>query len=635
MKPHQELAQRCTGDLEAARAKVALARDAKERTVAAVVEPYNDAELLLRDVSALAELFREVHPDADMRAAADECTKQVEKVTQDLLLDRGLYDALAAVPTTGLDAAGKRFVEHALRDFRRAGVDKDEETRARLKQLNDELVEAGLAFDTNIREDVRRVALDPADLAGLPEDYVAAHPPDANGKVQISTDYPDYIPFRTYARSGEARRKLFTEFLNRGWPRNEEALRRVLTTRKQIATLLGYPDWADYATETKMMKSGKNAAEFIDKVTAVADKRARRDLADLLARKKQDDPKATTVYEHERSYYEELVKRDKHAFDSQSVRPYFEYGQTRDGLLAVTGRLFGVEFREAKDVPVWHPDVDVYDVFQGGERLGRIFLDMHPRENKFKHAAQFTYINGIEGRQLPEGVLVCNFPNPRTTTPALMLHDDVETMFHEFGHLLHHVLAGRQRWASFSGVATEWDFVEAPSQMLEEWAWDPETLAGFARHVETKQPIPAELVKKMKAASEFGEGLETRRQMYLAALSLRLHMDDPAKLDFTKVQVETMKKYHLFPYLEGTHQWASFGHLNGYSATYYTYMWSRVIAKDMFSAFQKAGMYDGATAARYRDKVLVPGGSKDAADLVKDFLGRDFSFEAYRRWLGG
>jgi thimet oligopeptidase len=451
--------------------------------------------------------------------------------------------------------------------------------------------------------------------------------------VVVTTDYPDYIPFRTYAKSHAARRRLFQEFQNRGWPKNEEALRRVLAARKEMATLLGYADWADYATETKMMKSGKNAAAFIDKIAGVAETRAKRDLAELLARKRKDDPAATVVHEHERSYYEELVKRDKHSFDSQSVRPYFEYDQTRDGLLAVTSRLFGVEFRPASGVAVWHEDVDVYDVFQGGQRLGRIYLDMHPRENKFKHAAQFTLVNGIDGRQLPEGVLVCNFPNPRTTRPALMLHDDVETMFHEFGHLLHHVLAGRQRWATFSGVATEWDFVEAPSQMLEEWAWDPETLAGFARHVETREPIPAELVKRMKAASELGEGLETRRQMYLAALSLRLHMGDPAALDFTRVQIETMRAYHMFPYLDGTHMWASFGHLNSYSATYYTYMWSRVIAKDMFSEFQRSGMYDAATAARYRDSVLVPGGSKDAADLVKDFLGREFSFEAYRRWL--
>jgi thimet oligopeptidase len=633
MKPHEQFKKQCADDLAAAREHVARAVASKERTVAGTLQPYNEALLLLHDASGRAELFGEVHPDADFRAAADDCTKEVERVSQDLLLDRSLFEAVSAVPEAGLDANARRFREHALRDFRRAGVDKDDETRAKLKELKDEMVDAGLAFDKNIRDDVRRARFDPAELAGLPQDYLDAHKPGPDGKVEISTDYPDYFPFRTFVKNPDARRRLYLEFMARGYPQNDEQLRRLLVARKRFADLLGYASWADYATEDKMMKSAKNAQEFIDKIAAVAEKRGRADLALLLARKKKDDPKAKQVAEYERYYYEELVKREKFAFDSQSVRPYFEYSQTRDGLLATTSKLFNVEFRPIKDAEVWHEEVDVYDVFQKGERLGRIYLDMHPRENKYKHAAQATLVNGLSGKQLPEGVLMCNFANPRTSSPALMGHEDVVTMFHEFGHLLHHVLAGRQQWASFSGVATEWDFVEAPSQMLEEWAFDPETLARFALHVETKQPIPAELVKKLKVASEFGDGIEARRQMYLAAMSLRFHTEDPAKLDFKKVMIETQKKYHLFPYLDGTYQYANFGHLNGYSAIYYTYMWSLVIAKDLFSEFQKKGLYDTPTAERYRDRVLVPGGSKDAADLVKDFLGRPYSFESYRRWL--
>jgi thimet oligopeptidase len=214
-----------------------------------------------------------------------------------------------------------------------------------------------------------------------------------------------------------------------------------------------------------------------------------------------------------------------------------------------------------------------------------------------------------------------------------MEHNDVETFFHEFGHLLHHVFGGHTRWAGLSGVSNEWDFVEAPSQMLEEWVWDPNVLSTFARHYENNTPIPAEMVKKMKAADEFGKGLWVRQQMFYAALSLNLHNRDPKSLDSTKLMAELQEKYTPFKYVDGTYMHESFGHLDGYSAIYYTYMWSLVIAKDLFSVFQKEGLMNPEPAKRYRTAVLEPGGSKPAAKLVEDFLGRPYSFKAYEEWL--
>jgi thimet oligopeptidase len=230
-------------------------------------------------------------------------------------------------------------------------------------------------------------------------------------------------------------------------------------------------------------------------------------------------------------------------------------------------------------------------------------------------------------------VLVCNFPQPRPGTPALLEHGDVRTFFHEFGHLLHHVLGGRTRYAAHSGVATEWDFVEAPSQMLEEWVWDPGVLARFARHLETGEPVPAELVGRMKAADEYGKGLQVRQQMFYAATSLELHRRPPEGLDTTALVAELQARYTPFRHVEGTFFQASFGHLDGYSAIYYTYMWSLVIAKDLFAEFRRAGLMDAATARRYRRTILEPGGSRPAAELVRDFLGRPSGFEAYRAWL--
>ena len=265
-----------------------------------------------------------------------------------------------------------------------------------------------------------------------------------------------------------------------------------------------------------------------------------------------------------------------------------------------------------------------YDVLRGGQRLGRIHLDLHPRKGKYGHAAQFDLSPGLRGRRLAEGVLVCNFSR------SLMEHDHVVTLFHEFGHLVHHVLAGGQDWTRFSGVATEWDFVEAPSQMLEEWAWDADVLRSFATDADGR-PIPRELVDKMRAAKDFGKGAYVRTQMFYAALAYQLHQQVPD--DITATMLELQAAYDAFAPVPDTHFFASFGHLHGYGSGYYTYMWSLVIAKDLFSAFDRDDLFDTAVAHRYRDRVLAPGGSRDAADLVADFLGRPYDFAAFQAWL--
>ncbi len=310
--------------------------------------------------------------------------------------------------------------------------------------------------------------------------------------------------------------------------------------------------------------------------------------------------------------------------DAQQVRAYFDFAKVRSGLLDVTGRLFGLEYVPIDDAAVWHEDVAAYDVRADGAVLGRIYLDLHPRDGKFKHAAQFGLVSGIAGRQLPEGALVCNFPR------GLMEHRDVVTMFHEFGHLVHHVLAGKQAWARFSGVTTEWDFVEAPSQLLEEWAWNADVLRTFATDADGAA-IPAALVAKMRAADEFGKGYLARTQMFYAAVSYWLHQNRAG--DLTDRVRELQDKYDLFPFMEGSHFHASFGHLTSYASAYYTYMWSLVIAKDLFSAFDPDDLLAADVATRYRDTVLAQGGSKDAADLVTDFLGRPYNADGFRRWL--
>jgi thimet oligopeptidase len=430
-----------------------------------------------------------------------------------------------------------------------------------------------------------------------------------------------------FAHDAGVRRDLTVAFLERGWPQNEPLLQEMFALRQELAGLVGFEDWPSYDAAVKMIGRGPAIPEFIDRIAEVAEEPMRRDLDLLLERFRRDVPDATAITTADSIYYEELVRRERHDVDAQRVRTYFDFARVRQGLLDVTGRLLGLRYVAVPDAPVWHPDVAAYDVLDAradDRRIGRIYLDLHPREGKYKHAAQFSLVDGLAGRQLAEGALVCNFSR------GLMEHDHVVTLFHEFGHLVHHVLAGRGDWTRFSGVATEWDFVEAPSQMLEEWAWDAEVLRTFATDA-AGDPIPGDLVERMRAADDFGKGYHARTQMFYAAMSYWFHRDRPA--DLTAAMRDLQERYSPFPYIEGTHMFAGFGHLSGYSSAYYTYMWSLVIAKDLFSAFDPDDLFDPEVAGRYRDRVLAPGGSRDAADLVTDFLGRPYTFDAYAAWL--
>ncbi len=601
----------------------ALKADPPTDTLAAL-ETWNQAQTAIANAGAVGSLFAEVHPDAAVREGAEQVVQETQRLETDLGLDTGLYAVLAGLDPTGLDDDAERVLSRTLRDFRRSGIDRDEPTRDRLRALSERGVLLGQEFSKNIRDGVRSIRVAPERLAGLPQDWLDGHPAGDDGLVTVTTDYPDYVPFVTFATDADARRELSTAFLTVAWPANDSVLQEILAVRRETADLLGYPTWADYDAEVKMIGNGSAIADFVDRIAELSGDSAERDKAVLVARRRVDVPGADDIDRADATYYEELVRKEQLAVDAQQVRRYFRFDRVRQGLLDVTGRLFGLTWTPVPDAGVWHEDVRTFDVDFGGERLGRIHLDLHPREGKYKHAAQFVLVPGVEAVQLAEGVLVCNFSR------GLMEHDEVVTLFHEFGHLVHHILAGRQRWVRFSGVATEWDFVEAPSQMLEEWAWDPDVLATFAQD-ESGATIPVELVRAMRAAADFGKGYQARTQMFYAALSYDLHAHETP--DITGRVTELMARYSVFPYLAGTHMHCGFGHLDGYSSGYYTYMWSLVIAKDLFSAFDRRDLFDPTVAAAYRDKVLAPGGSRDAADLVADFLGRPYTFEAYAVWL--
>jgi thimet oligopeptidase len=605
------------------------------RTIENTLEPYNRVMTHADNAGSWSSLLEAVHPDSAYRATAETLTQATSKFLTEVSLNRAVYDALQAVDVSQADPATRHFVTRTLRDFRLAGVDRDEATRKRVQEIREELVLVSQEFHRNIRNDSPSIQVTAAELEGLPKDYLDAHAPGPDGKISISIEYPDRFPVMTYAKNGEVRRKLQHAALNRAWPANETVLDSLVAKRHRLARILGYPNWADYVTADKMIGNGTRAAEFIERIGSLTREQAVREYAVYLKRKQEDDPAAKAVQRWEARYYEQLIRKRDFDYDMQEMRAYFPFEGVKRGILDVNSKLFGVTFTRIENAAVWHPSVEAYELHEGDRLIGRFFLDLHPRPGKYNHAAAFNVRTGVEGVQIPEASLVCNFAGGRPGDPGLMEHDDVLTFFHEFGHLLHGLFGGHQRWMPVSGIATEWDFVEAPSQMLEEWGQNASVLQTFAKHHETGAPIPAELVAKMRRAKAFGRGIDTSYQVLYAALSLNLYNRDPSHVDPDSLTRAYEAAYVPYPPMPDTHFQASFGHLEGYSAIYYTYLWSHVIAKDLFSRFDRGDMLAAGAASKYRKLVLEPGGTKPAAQLVRDFLGRDFQYEAYEKYLRG
>ena len=620
--------------LELAKASIAKMLAAKApRTIENTLVPYDEALRQLDMAGSQASLAENVMPNEATRNAAEKLSQDVAAYFTELSLNRKVYDALAALDVSKADPTTRFYVTRTLRDFRLAGVDKDDATRAKIKKVSDEVVAVGQEFSRNIREDKSTITCTADELAGLPEDYITRHKPGPDGKITLSIEYPDAVPLFSYAKSEDVRKRMYMVYNNRAFPKNIETLDRLRAKRHELAVLLGFTNWADCITADKMTGKASVARDFIDRVVTASTDRQVREYQQLLTARQKDVPSATAVNFWEVNYYKEQVRKAQYDFDAQQVRPYLPFDRVQAGILSTAAKLFDVEFRPVPDAPVWDPSVQCFEMWDGGKLAGRFYLDLHPRPNKFNHAAQFDIRTGLAGRQIPEAALICNFPGGVEGDPGLCEISDATTFFHEFGHLLHTMFAGHGKWVGVGGIRTEQDFVEAPSQMLEEWMKSPEVLATFAKHYQTNEPIPAELVKRMNRANAFSKGLDVRRQMVFAGSSLACYDKDPNGVDSDAIFSGFIKKYQPFPFVEGTHFQCAFGHLNGYSAVYYTYMWSLVIAKDLFSKFDETKMMAPGVAKEYRMKVLAPGGSKPAAELVSDFLGRPFNEASWKKWL--
>ena len=589
---------------------------------------------------SIVYLMGSTHPDSATRETAVKVRADFAKMFNELQLNEDLYKAVKAYSITkeaqSLKGPQAKFVTETVIDYERNGFALELEQREILKDLLNEISSLSNQFAANIANYEDFLILNEDQMKGVSEDFKKGHLQE-DGTYKVGLSYPDYIPFMKNAISEDARKQLFFKYNNRAADKNLEVLNNVLIKRKEMAELLGYPTFATYQTETRMAKNPETVWGFESKLTESVRPKGKKDFQEL-----QDYQRSLgidgNVDPWDKSYLTEELMTNKYGVSEEEVRQYFPIESVKDGLFSITQKLFGLSYKKIEKPSVWHPDVELYEVLDDGELIGRFYLDLHPRSNKYNHAACFPIISSKdkpEGYQIPQASLVCNFTEPTKDKPALMTHDEVETFFHEFGHVLHNMLSKTTLGAQ-AGTSVSRDFVEAPSQIFENWTWDYESLSLFAKHYETGEVLPEPLFNKMLAAKNVMSGLNTLQQVFYGSYDMTLHdkFDPNGKKTTTEVLEKLQNDITFYDYMPETHFQAAFGHLMGYAASYYGYLWSDVYAQDMFSKFKKEGILSPEVGMAYRSKILARGSEVDEMEMLRDFLGREPNDKAFVESLG-
>ncbi len=621
----------------------------KDRTFDNTVGAIDDLLANFEHSVSMFIFLSNVHPDAAIREASQAAEEKYNNFLIELSQREDLYKAVKAYAATNpkLEGESARLLAFTLRDYRRSGMDLPPDQRTRLGEVRKELGKLVIDFNRTIADDETVVFLTSAELAGAPEEVLSRL--TKNGDIYaVGMAYPVYIPIMENCTVESARQKLWMAYKRRGGKKNVATLEKVLKLRSEEAKLLGYKNNAEYEIEVRMAKTPKAVDDFYARLRPLAREKAKQDFAEFTAAKREQtkDPTAT-LRPWDFAFIKNYLQKTRYAVDGEKVREYFPMQAAVDGLFSTTQRLYGLEYRDVTatkagtiDRPLWHPDVKLYEVWDTATKtmLGEFYLDMHPRDNKYSHAAQWGLVQHkvwSDGKVTrPLAALVCNFTKPTADKPSLLQHEEVETFFHEFGHCLHTIVSDAHEFR-FAGTGVERDFVEAPSQMFENWVWDATVLNTFARHYKTSEPLPKTLLDSMIAAKNLGSGLDAEQQFYYALLDLAYESSADGVVDTTKIATDLFPQVTMYEFRpEGTYFQASFGHLMHYNAGYYGYMWSKVFACDMAHRFKELGMLDPAAGKTYRQKVISRGGTRDAMDHIRDFLGREPKLDAFVEDLG-
>jgi len=612
------------------------------RTYDNTISSLDTAHIVLSDAYGIGPYMARVHPDDAIREAGSVADEKYKKWSAALAFNRDLFEAVKAYSESddadALRGERRRRVEFLLRDFRRAGQYLDEAGRSKLQALKNRLIELHVAFSRNLDEWEDGIDMTSEDLAGLPEEYIARlSPGTADGTFHVSVAYPDYIPFMEDARNRDLRRRLQFKFYNQAAEENIPLLDEAVQVRWDMARLLGHSSYAEFAMEIKMANP-KAVDDFYASIVPGLTTKARAELAELQEMMDVDHP-GESIQAWDWTFYDTQQRKRDYGFDEQTVASYFPLETVVEGMFSVTGDMFGIDFVEIEDTNAWHEDVNVYEIRERAtdEPIAYYYADLFPRQGKYGHAACWSLRLGYAlpdgGYRMPIAAVAANFTKPTADAPSLLKHDEALTLFHEFGHVLHNTLTEAEL-PQFSGAETEWDFVEAPSQIMENWMWEPEVLNRFARHYETDEPIPADLVDKLVAARDQNIGLKTLRQAMLGLYDLAMHGGDEPKN--AAEAWEAVQGIGLVPPHPDTHFGAGFGHMmhDAYPAGYYGYLWSLVYGHDMFSVFEEEGVLNPDMGMRYRRAILAKGGTADGDELLRGFLGREPSSEAFLAKIG-
>lgn len=612
-----------------------------ERTFENTIMGYERAFDNYGNALGMSGFLSYVSTDKQFRDAANDLQMQISQYMVDVATRRDVYKAIREYTDTNprLDPVQAKLVKEMLIGFKNSGMDLNDADLEKFKALNKEKAEYIIKFDKNIQEYKDPLAVTQEQLRGLGEDYIQKLSKTDDGKYLVTLDYPDYVPFMQNADDEQARKELEFKFNRRGGQENVELLEKTLTLRREIARLLGYKNHADLRLEDRMAKNPKTVMAFLKDLQKKLKPLGKKEDKEMIAYKNSKTGKnSRTLYSWESGYWSNKFRKENLELDSEKIKEYFPSQVVIDGMLDLFGGVFGITF-EPVDIPVWHPDVKAFKIKDkaSGELVAYFYMDLYPREGKYKHAACFGLVEGEEKQngtyQIPFVAIVANLNKPSGDTPSLLKHSEVETLFHEFGHVLHNALT-KAKYSSFSGTSVSWDFVEAPSQMLERWAWDPQVLKKISKHYKTGESLPDDLIKRMIAAKNFGAGGMYLRQDFFAQYDMTLHTADTTP-DTTKLYFELTKKIRGLPLTKGTIPQASFGHImGGYDAGYYGYLWSEVIAEDFFGEFKKNGIFNPETGLKFRREILEKGGTLDEEKMVENFLGRPADNKPFLKSIG-
>lgn len=609
-------------------------------------------------VSRISSIFYNLNSaetNDEIQLLAREISPLLSEYSNDIMLDEALFRRIKVVheqkESLSLSPEEKTLLEKTYKSFVRNGANLTEEKKQRLREIDKDLSQLSLQFGEHVLKETNAYSLEvknEADLAGLPDQVIEAAASTAKemekeGSWVFTLHFPSYIPFMTYADSRELREEMFRAYGSKAYKGdendNQEIILKKVRLRHERAKLLGYASHADFVLEERMAESPKKVIDFLDNLLQHARPVAEKEVEELtkFAQSIGGPPK---LERWDIAYYSEKLKMEKYAIDDEMLKPYFKLENVVEGVFSVAGKLYGLQFKQLQDVPVYHPDVKVYEVLdENGRHMAVFYADFFPRPGK-RNGAWMTSFRGqkkVEGHDVrPHVCNVCNFTKPTGSKPSLLTFNEVTTLFHEFGHALHEILAD-SKYESLSGASVYWDFVELPSQVLENWVYQKESLDLFARHYETGEAIPEELIKKIIKSATFMEAYQTVRQVGLAKLDMGWHIGQATQVEEVGTyEQELQKDTNLLPPVEGTNTSCSFSHIfqGGYSSGYYSYKWAEVLDADAFEFFQEKGIFNKDTADLFRKHVLSAGGSEHPMELYKRFRGKEPSPEALLRRTG-